>query len=304
MIAIVGTVPETGFPLVSGTARLQGGHLIIDDRKIDVNRGTPALVAAAITACMGARLPEPFVFLVGDIGLGDGSRRLYEHLSRHLGKMDFRVICFHYLQPDVDWHNRVLFAVEEMARKPILMADAGFMYAAKMSGQAEAYDVFTPDVGEMAFLADEEAPHPFYTRGFILHETFRVPEMIERAYKHGNAARFLLVKGEKDYVADREGIRAVIDHPSEEALEAIGGTGDTLAGIATALVGADFGLPEALILAAYVNRVAGSYAKPNPATQVMEIIHHISDALTDVFKDKEKRLEAARRVRKGKDDPA
>jgi len=45
-----------------------------------------------------------------------------------------------------------------------LIADAGFMYAAKMSGQASKYDLFTPDVGELAFLADEEAPHLFYTR--------------------------------------------------------------------------------------------------------------------------------------------
>ena len=57
--------------------------------------------------------------------------------------------------------NRVLFAVEEMAKRPVLIADAGFMYAAKMSGQSSKYDLFTPDVGELAFLADEEAPHPF-----------------------------------------------------------------------------------------------------------------------------------------------
>lgn len=95
----------------------------------------------------------------------------------------------------------------------------------------------------------------------------------------------------------------MIDSPREEALEAIGGTGDTLAGNATALIGGDMGLLDALIVAAYTNRVAGSYAKPTPATLIMEIIHHISDALPDVFRDKEKRLEAARRVRKGKDDP-
>jgi len=70
----------------------------------------------------------------------------------------------------VDWHNRVLFQIQGLAEKPVLIADAGFMYAAKMSGQAELYDLFTPDIGELAFLADEAAPHPFYTRGFILHE--------------------------------------------------------------------------------------------------------------------------------------
>jgi ADP-dependent NAD(P)H-hydrate dehydratase / NAD(P)H-hydrate epimerase len=62
------------------------------------------------------------------------------------------------------------------------------MYAAKMSGQAPSYDVFTPDMGELAFLADESAPHPFYTRGFILHEENRAPELIKRAYQHENAA--------------------------------------------------------------------------------------------------------------------
>ena len=53
---------------------------------------------------------------------------------------------------------------------------------AKMSGFASAYDLFTPDVGEMAFLADEAAPHPSYTRGFLLQEEERVPELIQRAY--------------------------------------------------------------------------------------------------------------------------
>jgi hypothetical protein len=33
----------------------------------------------------------------------------------------------------VDWHNRIVFAVEVMAKKPRMIADAGSMYAAKMS---------------------------------------------------------------------------------------------------------------------------------------------------------------------------
>ena len=63
------------------------------------------------------------------------------------------------------------------------------MYAAKMSGQAASYDLFTPDAGELAFLADETAPHPFYTRGFILHENNKIPDLINRAYSHKNAAK-------------------------------------------------------------------------------------------------------------------
>jgi hypothetical protein len=48
------------------------------------------------------------------------------HLSHHLPQSDFTTLCFHYLQPDVDWHNQVFFAIEAMARRPFLIADAGF----------------------------------------------------------------------------------------------------------------------------------------------------------------------------------
>ena len=294
MLAIIGTVPDQDFPLVTGEVFLEGDSICIQGRRVTVNRGTPALLAAAIKACEVLDQGTPFGYLVGNIGLGDGSRRLYEYLSRHLVKCDpqsksgtgFDTIAFHYLQPDVDWHNRVLFAVEEMAQRPILIADAGFMYMAKMSGQSSEYDLFTPDAGELAFLADEEAPHPFYTRGFILHEEDRVPDLIARAYKHKNAARCLLVKGKQDYVADQQGIIATVDIYVEEAMEAIGGTGDTLTGIVTALIGSGVQVKEAAIIAAQVNRLAGHYAKPTPATQVIEIIQHIPGALEEILREK------------------
>lgn len=283
MLAIIGTVPDQDFPLAEGDVGMGDDEIYIQGKRVSVNRGTPALLASAIKACEVLDVPGPFGYLVGDIGRGDGSRRLYEHLTRNLGKCDFNAIAFHYLLPDVDWHNRVLFAVEEMTQRPVLIADAGFMYVAKMSGQSYEYDLFTPDIGELAFLADEEAPHPFYTRGFILHEENRIPELISRAYRHRNAARCLLVKGEKDYVADSEGIRAVVDHPSEEAMEAIGGTGDTVTGIAAALI--EWGMPvhDAAIAAIRANRLAGSYAKPTPATQVKEIVEHIPRALEEIL---------------------
>jgi len=46
-----------------------------------------------------------------------------------------------------------------------------------------------------------------------------VPDLIKRAYSHENAARYLLVKGEKDYIADKDGIIAVVDSPNEPPLE-------------------------------------------------------------------------------------
>ena len=283
MLAIVGTVPVEAFPLVSGKGQLDKDALILQGRSIPVNRGTPALLAATIAAGEILGNPPPFAYLVGDVGTGKGSRRLYDHLTKHLRKASFEVVTFHYLQPDVDWHNRVLFALEEVKPKPVLIADAGFMYAAKMSGQAGSYDLFTPDAGELAFLADEEAPHPFYTRGFILHEENRVPELITRAYEHDNAARCLLVKGKQDSIASREGILATVDEPVVEALEPVGGTGDTVTGIVSALVASGMSVEDAAVLAAKVNRLAGLYANPTPATQVLDMIRQIPRAMEELL---------------------
>jgi hypothetical protein len=283
MLAIVGTVPRVDYPLATGELRLAGEFISLEGHEAPVCRGTPALIAAALQVSQVLGRPPVRGFLVGDIGRGDGSRQLYDYLARHLGEADFHTLAFHYLQPEVDWHQRVLFAVEAMARRPVLIADAGFMYAAKMSGQAPEYDLFTPDVGELAFLADETAPHPFYTRGFILHEENRVPDLVARAYAHDKAARHLLVKGRRDYLAGPEGVLATVEHPSQAAMEAIGGTGDTLTGIVAALAGAGFDIQAAAILAARVNRLAGDLAQPTPATQVLEIIRHIPQALQMVL---------------------
>ena len=283
MLAIVGTVPDRAVPVVMGAAALEGDVLTVGGHRFPVNRGTPALIAAAIEAGRALGLPTPTAYLAGDIGLGDGSRRLYAYLTENIAQAAHDVLVFHYLQPDVDWHNRVLFAVQEMASSPILIADAGFMYVAKMSGQAEAYDLFTPDIGELSFLADEQAPHPFYTRGFILHMENQAPEMIAMAYQHHNAAKYLLVKGRRDYVADRRGVRAVIDTPSVPTLEPIGGTGDTVTGIAAALVHSGMHVAAAAETAARINRLAGQYAQPTPATQVTAIIACIGQALRAVL---------------------
>ncbi len=283
MLLIVGTVPDETFPLTLGPALLDGADMIVNGIRVPVNRGTPALIGAVLAACQVLG-PMPVVTaLVGDIGTGKGSRKLYEHLSRELPGMAATTLAFHYLQPDVDWHNKVLFAVEEMEKRPVLIADAGFMYAAKMSGQAQSYDLFTPDVGELSFLADETAPHPFYTRGFILHQDNNVPDLIARAYEYRNGARHLLVKGSVDYVVTDGEITGQVNKPAAEAMEAMGGTGDTLTGLVCALIESGKRIPEACRIAALVNRMAGMYANPTPACQVMDIILQIPKALARVL---------------------
>jgi len=283
VLAIVGTVPSEDFPMVEGEVSLKGDNLYIRGLQLPVSRGTPALAAAAVSTCKSLGSHLPYAYLVGDTGLGEGSRRLYQYLVDNIKDVKASVFAFHYLQPDVDWHNKVLFAVEEIEPKPLLIADAGFMYAAKMSGQARSYKLFTPDAGELAFLADEEAPHPFYTRGFILHQEAGIPELISRAYKNDNSSEYLLVKGSKDYVAESSGIRAIIDSPANEAMEAIGGTGDTLTGIVSALISSGMRIDDAAITASGANRFAGHYAQVTPASQVIELIKYIPKALETVL---------------------
>ena len=285
MLALIGTVPDKDFPLVSGSVALKGDCLSLDGQKTSVNRGTPALIAATCMACKTLGLSTPLCFVVGDEGLGKGSRRLYAYLKDQLPATDVRVITFHYLQPDVDWHNRVLLALEEKGKLPLLIADAGYMYAAKMSGFASCYDLFTPDIGELAFLADEMAPHPFYTRGFILHEEENVPHLIKRAFEGENAAKTLLIKGSKDYICSKEKILATVDTPNVATLEPIGGTGDTLTGIVAALTYAGYPVAEAATIAARVNSLAGALANPTPATQVADVVKKIPEALGSVLEE-------------------
>ncbi len=286
MFAVVGTVPDEAFPLVWGPARIAGKNLLIENHSVPVNRGTPALLASAAKVCDFFSADPPEAILAGDIGRGGGSRQVYARLEQCLGGCKYLSLTFHYIQPDVDWHNRVLFAVEDMHPRPVLIADAGFMYAAKMSGQAQCYDVFTPDMGELAFLADPEAPHPFYTRGFIFHEPQRANELIASAYAHRNASRYLLVKGKTDIAADEKGVTDTVSHPVVPAMEAIGGTGDIITGLVAAFTGLGKDPRTACVQAASVSRLAGKLADPHPGTQVIEIIKQIPAALEVFFAEK------------------
>jgi len=287
MFAVVGTVPDKNFPLRSGPVCLSGGKLIMGDRRGDlrvpVNRGTPALLASAFQVCQFFDAPPPTAYLVGDIGTGTGSRSLYAYLEEKIAGECFTSLTFHYIQPDVDWHNRVLFAAAQMAEPPVLIADAGFMYAAKMSGQAGAYEIFTPDIGELAFLADADAPHPFYTRGFIFHEPERAPELVSQAFKHDNAARYLLVKGKTDIVADATGVTDSVTEPVVSAMEAIGGTGDIITGLLAAFTALGHDSRRACIYASTVARMAGALAVPDPGSPVVDIIRHIPRGLEQFF---------------------
>lgn len=282
---IVGTVPREEFPLVDGPCEYENGRLRVAGHDISVARGTPALLATACQAMREFGLAMPEALLAGDTGKGHGSRRAYARLVESLPGRDLPGLTFHYLQPDVEWHNKIYWALDERSPRPLLVADAGFMYVAKMSGYAAGYDLFTPDAGEMAFLADEKAPHPFYTRGFLLQEEERVPELIERAHAAENAARHLLVKGRTDHVVEGGGIVATVDEPCVPNMEPIGGTGDTVTGLVTALLAAGLPITRACAVAAKANRLLGSLAKPTPAHAVADLLPFLPQALATALEN-------------------
>lgn len=280
MWCIVGTVPQADFPLTFGPYTVEEGALHVQGMSIPVERGTAALAAAAWLTCDALGSAEkPYVLLAGDTGNGAGSRAIYAWLVANLPQWDsvagqdaLQGLTFHYLFPDVDWHNRVLLGIQLLNPQPLLVADAGYMYVAKMSGYADIYDLFTPDVGEMAFLADENAPHPFYTRGFLLATEDDIPSLVTRAYSHGNCPRNLIVKGAKDYVVQGQDIINVVDSPSVEAMEAIGGTGDIVTGLATGMLASGMDMPLACVGAVRTGRHLAKLAQPSPATQVGELL--------------------------------
>ena len=103
------------------------------------------------------------------------------------------------------------------------------------------------------------------------------------AYRHRNAARTLVVKGATDAVF-REGVLlGECRGPNIPAMEAIGGTGDTITGMLIAL--RSMGDQNAELKALTVNRLAGRRINCTPATQIREFIGAIAAGLEEYEKD-------------------
>lgn len=284
MLLLVGTVPIKNLPLLVGRAELTAQGLMVNNQVLEISRGTSAMFSAAYTICQEYGLEGPMIMVAGDIGARDGSVKIYEYLADNLSAMAVTTLTLHYIMPDIKRNKKVLKKIGSLDEKPILIADAGSMYVAKAGGDASYYDVFTPDLGELAFLADERAVHPTYTRGFIFHLENDVPELVSRAFKLKNAARTLFVKGKVDYVCQNGKILEQIAHPTVEELEPVGGTGDTITGLISGLIYAGKSPIEACQIAGRINRRAGELSNPTPATQIKDIIKWIPAALREVFR--------------------
>jgi NAD(P)H-hydrate repair Nnr-like enzyme with NAD(P)H-hydrate dehydratase domain len=282
MMLIVGTVPIKDMPLIIGEVAAEGDYLLLAGEKMPCTQGTGAMVSAALATTSYLGLDAPQALLVGDIGEGKGSRELYQYLIDHIAELSPDVLALHYWLPDMAQTRQLCAVIDKCRKRPVMIADAASMYSAKAAGLAGSFDIFTPDATEIAFLADPEATHPAYIAQHLFEtDISHAPELAKIAYENHGAAKLLLVKGSTDYVIKDGEVLAMISEPDIPALEAIGGTGDTITGLVSTLVYAELEPQEAAIIAARANRMAGEYAEVTPATKVSEVIARFPA----VFKD-------------------
>ncbi len=280
MFLICGTVPRKDLPLTLGEVKFLGPVLSLDGVEIPCTQGTAALISAACVTADYLRLEPPRALLVGDDGTGKGSRLLYDHLIRHLPDLSPDVLLLHYMLPVMGLMKKVNESASKAEKRPFMIADAAAMYAAKAAGIAGDFDVFTPDLSEMAFLADPDAMHPAYvSRHLFESDASKIPELVAASCRHQNAAKLLLVKGSTDHIAAEGRIIETISEPDVPALEAIGGTGDTISGMVGAFIHGGFKPLDSARITFRANRMAGEYAGATPATRIRKII----EALPRVF---------------------
>ena len=281
MLLIAGTVPVKDLPLTMGKVSAEEEFLIVNDYRIPCTQGTGAMIGAALVTNNYLKLEAPQVLIAGDTGRGTGSREIYEYLIQGVAELSPQVLALHYCLPDMALTRRLCGAIKRCLRRPVLIADAASMYSAKASGLAAEFDIFTPDATEMAFLADPDATHPAYINRHLFDtDVTQIPRLAVVAYRNKSAANLLLVKGAIDYIVRDGDIVATITEPDVPALEAIGGTGDTITGLVSAFAYAGLELHKAAIIAARANRMAGKFARVTPATKVRQII----DQFPAVFK--------------------
>lgn len=280
MLLICGTIPQDNISIITGEARFDGNKLFIENTEIPCTQGTAALVSAACVTAQHFKSSPPRVILAGDTGKGKGSHLLYDYIIKNIALLNPDILLMHYILPVMGLMKKINTTASKCKRKPVMIADASSMYAAKAAGLAPEFDIFTPDICEMAFLADSDAIHPAYISHHLFSaESAQAQELITAAYRQKSAAKILIVKGATDHVVEDGKIVFTISEPDIPALEAIGGTGDTISGMAGAMIDAGLTHNTAAITALKANRKAGKYVQATPATKIRQIVAAIPAAL-------------------------
>ncbi|MBF4509664.1 MAG: sugar kinase [Aeromicrobium sp.] len=282
-LLVVATYPVVDGPVLEGVVTIEpDGGIAIGGTRVPSSQGTSAMLGAAAQVAAHLGTPAPHALVAGDIGRGDGTRHVYEHLVEVAARIRPSVIAFHYMQPVMALMRRAVEQLAESVPDTLLVADAGGMYAAKAAGLANRFELMTPDVGEVGFLADPAVTHPAYVSHYLFgNEGFDPVVLAGRAHETGGAARVLLIKGVRDHIARDGVIEAEVDDPCVPELEAIGGTGDTVTGLASAFLAAGFPTVDAARCACLANREAGRAMGATPALHARDLVAALPGVLRD-----------------------
>lgn len=244
-----------------------------DIGKVPLGLGTGALYHAAHqTLKMFGRGKDLRLLTAG----AHNSDKIYEFVINE--KPQGKLACVHYIMPKLNPFEKMFGVLRK--NFPFLTFDAGGMYACKACKLAQQADMFTPDAGELAFLADKDSTHPAYVQHILLEiDEEEVKKLVELAYKYGNLPKYTVVKGEMDLFVQGGKVVREISQPCIPELEPIGGTGDTLVGILSALIYSGFEPEKAFELASKALRQIGKDLKVKPDTPVGEIIGEIPATL-------------------------
>jgi hypothetical protein len=286
MLLLSGTLPIEDKSIIAGTIRYDGRSISLGERHIPEELGSigaMAMMAASATAAQALGIEPPLGVVAGDMGQGAGSSLLYSYLTEQAGELGASALTMHYILPIRKAFMEFVEMLDYWKKRPFMIADAGSMLIAKATKSCKKFDLFTPDAGEICFLADPEAGHPAYVKSMLFDiDTTEVPKLIEKAYASGNAPRYMLIKGPTDFIVDDGKIVQTISEPNIPELEPIGGTGDTITGMVSALISGGYEPVRACVIAGRANRLAGQMTNPTPATQVFEIVKHIGEAVVKV----------------------
>jgi NAD(P)H-hydrate repair Nnr-like enzyme with NAD(P)H-hydrate dehydratase domain len=282
-LLVVATYPATGGPVLDGPVTLgTDGALSVGGTRVPSSQGTSAMLGAAAQVASHLEMPPPHALVAGDIGRGDGTRAVYERLAEAVARTQPSVIAFHYMQPVMALMRKAVEELAETVPEATLVADAGGMYAAKAAGLAPRFELMTPDVGEVGFLADPSVTHPAYVSRYLFGtDGFDPAALAARAHETGGSSRVLLVKGVRDHVVADGCVAEVIEAPCVPELEAIGGTGDTVTGLASAFLAAGFPTVDAAVSASRANREAGRAIGATPAMRASDLIAALPQVLSE-----------------------
>lgn len=273
-LLVVATYPVAGGPVLEGEVTItQEGAVCIGGVPMPSSQGTAAMLGAAVQVArhLGTELPKALV--AGDIGRGDGTRAVYERLPGAVAEHRPAVLAFHYMQPVMALMRRAVEWLNRESPTTLLVADAGGMYAAKAAGLAPRFELMTPDVGEVGFLADPDVTHPAYVSHYLFGtQDFDPPVLARTAYETQGSARVLLIKGRRDHIVRDGTVESVVEQPCVPELEAIGGTGDTLTGLASGFLAAGFPTVDAARCACLANREAGLAMHATPAMHAQDLV--------------------------------